>query len=205
MKALVFAPAYADKSTANSKSNDNYASMVLQIEADGNGVFLFPGDSQYETWTRIRKNNDRLKCTVLLAPHHAGSFGSNQSDLERFYREFVDADFIAVPTSSNTSSAHLITARKYTDRLVCTHYNSHCEPATAPSLDGHPLVYAPTHDNTPCMGTIVFSLIDGVWTLDRDGEHHAHTLSSTLYRCNPDCGSTVNVPGSPGRATQLRH
>ncbi len=81
------APAFA----AGWGASDNNRSLVLRV-ALGEVSFLLPGDIEAEAETAlVARAGDRLRSTVLLAPHHGSDTSSDPAFIQRVAPRFVAA------------------------------------------------------------------------------------------------------------------
>jgi len=89
----VLAPNLAENLRADKEKNPNLTSGVLRLRCHGQ-VILFTGDSTSSCWKRIQKDEGRIECEAVTAPHHGGCMEDGDPEdeaIERFFNEAVKA------------------------------------------------------------------------------------------------------------------
>jgi competence protein ComEC len=118
----------------------NNNSLVLKASF-GAKSFLFPGDIEIRAEYELAAiAGDKLKSTVLLAPHH----GSKTSSSERFIKK-VDPEVIIISCGwkSRFGFPHPSVLKRYTDK-GCRILGTACNGAVSMSTDGQTLTIKPT-------------------------------------------------------------
>ena len=138
---VMYPPAdYLEKKEIEKWRNLNNNSMVLKISF-GSTSFLFPGDiksrAEYEL---VSMSGDRLKSTVLLAPHHGSKTSSSKPFLEKVNPEVV---VISSRWKSRFGFPHPLVLKRYKAK-GCRVLGTVNNGAISMKTDGYILTIMPT-------------------------------------------------------------
>ncbi len=138
---------FLDKRKQERWRNTNNNSLVTQV-AFGSISFLFPGDIKLRAENELVSiAGNRLKSTVLLAPHHGSQTSSSELFLEKVNPEVV---IISSGWKSKFGFPHLPVLKRYKEGKYQTLSTALCG-AISMSTDGQSLTIRPTitHHRSP--------------------------------------------------------
>jgi len=131
---------FQDKSRTEPWRNLDNDSLVLKASF-GQVSFLFPGDIKISAEHRLVSTiGDKLKSTVLLAPHHGSKTSSTQSFLEKVNPEVV---VISSRYNSRFGFPHPAVLKRYQD-MGCRVLKTAQNGAISMRTDGRTLTIMPT-------------------------------------------------------------
>ncbi|HAY39955.1 MAG TPA: hypothetical protein DCY53_11880 [Desulfobacteraceae bacterium] len=142
---------FIEKKEIETWRNVNNNSLVLKISF-GATSFLFPGDIKAQAeYALVSKAGDKLKSTILLAPHHGSKTSSTENFLEKVGPETV---IISSGWKYKFGFPHLSVLKRY-QKKSCRILGTALNGAISMSTDGQALTIHPyISDNKASLGNI---------------------------------------------------
>jgi len=142
---------FIEKKEIETWRNVNNNSLVLKISF-GATSFLFPGDIKAQAeYELVSTAGDKLKSTILLAPHHGSKTSSTENFLEKVGPETV---IISSGWKYKFGFPHLSVLKRY-QKKSCRILGTALNGAISMSTDGQALTIRPyISDNKASLGNI---------------------------------------------------
>jgi beta-lactamase superfamily II metal-dependent hydrolase len=160
-------------STATVTQNDH--SAVLRLTTDGKGLVLLTGDMSSDAWRQIASNGHEVSATILLLPHHGGSFGtaSDYGDLlEKVRPEYAVASNGRSSKFDNPQRETVAAVREFGSKLKCTQLCERCGTHPPSRGCGHNASRGKIRAHS-CAGSIQFTIDSSATRMVNEEEHDA--------------------------------